>query len=123
MTELTKEKQLQELIDECVTWQGFYSDPIHDKPQRDFFEDLELVLLELRVARGALARKPFMYGIADPDGMPYFAEFCVSGNVEHIKTEIHLLNEDIPEAEPHYRLVELMARVAKENTQLPGEAF
>ncbi|CAM6781802.1 hypothetical protein LEADMM068B1_06605 [Leclercia adecarboxylata] len=50
MTELTKEQRKEEiraLIAEAVDWQAIYEHPIHDKPQRDFFEGMELAMLEL----------------------------------------------------------------------------
>ncbi|HEW9972560.1 TPA: hypothetical protein VGT10_004654 [Enterobacter cloacae] len=38
-SEFTKE-QLVALIAKAEEWAGFYEDPIHDKPQRDFFEGM-----------------------------------------------------------------------------------
>ncbi|NYU08104.1 hypothetical protein A8O28_04575, partial [Enterobacteriaceae bacterium CCUG 67584] len=59
------------------------------KPDRQIDSDhRKEALMNLRIleiALSTLKAKPFMYGIADPDGGPHFAEFCVSGNLQHIE--------------------------------------
>lgn len=62
------------------------------------------------IALAVLTAKPFMYGIADPAGGPHFAEFCVSGNLQHIEKEVETQNaiEEIDvNNEPHYRVAPL----------------
>lgn len=57
MTEFTKEQRKEEirgLIAEAVDWQAGYEHPIHDKPQRDFFEGMELAMLELLASMDAV---------------------------------------------------------------------
>jgi hypothetical protein len=70
--------------------------------------EVSIALLENALA--TLTAKPFMYGIADPDGGPHFAEFCVSGNLQHIEKEVETLNaidEIDVNCEPHYRVAPL----------------
>ncbi len=69
---------------------------------------MDLVLAELALAM--LTARPFMYGIADPAGGPHFAEFCVSGNLQHIEKEVETQNaiEEIDvTSEPHYSVAPL----------------
>ncbi|WP_264041440.1 Lar family restriction alleviation protein [Pectobacterium carotovorum] len=52
-----------------------------------------------RIAREALQRreaaeKPFMYGIADPDGKAHFDEFCVSADYGMVDDAVSNLNYD-----------------------------
>src|SRR5690606_26369734 len=37
--------------------------------------------------------EPFMYGIMEPDGTPYFGELCVSGNKGDLDDDICDLND------------------------------
>lgn len=84
------------------------------KPDRQIDSDhRKEALMNLRIleiALSTLKAKPFMYGIADPDGGPHFAEFCVSGNLQHIEKEVETLNaidEIDVNCEPHYRVAPL----------------
>lgn len=49
-------------------------------------------LVELQQRRAA-DKNFFMYGIADPDGNPYFDEFCVSADPDVIQEEVNALGE------------------------------
>lgn len=51
---------------------------------------------------------PFIYGIEEPDGTPYMAEFCVSSDPGLLADEIRDMNADIPDGEPKYRVVKLV---------------
>lgn len=52
--------------------------------------------------------KPFMYGIADPDGNAYIDEFCVSEDLGLVEDTVNELNYDREEGdELHYSVVAL----------------
>lgn len=54
----------------------------------------------------AIKQKPFMHGIADPGGNPYFDECCV-GDAGLMNDQVANLNDDLEEGEPRYSVVEL----------------
>lgn len=73
-------------------------------------EALKLSGEELKALQGRVEGelKPFMYGIADPDGAAHFGEFCVSSDAAHVEDEVHQLNEQCTEdGEPLYKVVPL----------------
>lgn len=79
-------------------------------------EALKLSGEDLKALQGRVEGqlKPFMYGIADPDGAAHFGEFCVSSDAAHVEDEVNQLNEDCTEdgeslykVVPLYRLPEL----------------
>lgn len=56
----------------------------------------DAAVIHLRLAEIALAvltAKPFMYGIADPDGDAHFDEHCVGSSPSIIEDEVAILNE------------------------------
>lgn len=71
------------------------------------------VALQIQVEEIALAvltGKPFMHGIADPDGMAYFDEHCVAETPVTLADEVVFLNEgcespgEVYDIVPLYRL-------------------
>ena len=54
--------------------------------------EFELACLRQLVA--TMEQKPFMYGIADPDGNPHMDEMCVSPTRSSVEDAVSCLNED-----------------------------
>lgn len=54
----------------------------------------EFELACLRQLLAAMEQKPFMYGIADPDGNPHMDEMCVSPTRSSVEDAVSCLNED-----------------------------
>ena len=67
--------------------------------------EFELACLRQLVA--SMDGKPFMYGIADPDGAAHMDEFCVSTSIAGIEDAVNALNEECEEGGPLYRVVPL----------------
>jgi len=84
MSKFTKE-QLVEYVKGCIEHaERFPGVEIADK-EKAIFE----------IALAALTAKPFMYGIADPDGDPHFDENCVSREATALDSEVDFLNEEM----------------------------
>lgn len=64
-----------------------------------------LLTAETKLA-GLYAQKPFMHGIADPDGTAYFDECCV-GDLGLMNEQVATLNDDLDEGAPRYSVVAL----------------
>ncbi|HHA2024792.1 TPA: hypothetical protein ACOEAK_003189 [Enterobacter ludwigii] len=77
-SETLSDEQLEELLCELEA-SGFYSRQLKG-------------LAELQQHRAA-DKNYFMYGIADPDGNPYFDECCVSADQGVIEEEVNALGE------------------------------
>lgn len=83
MSKFTKE-QLVEYVKGCIEHaERFPGLEIADK---------EKVIFEIALA--ALTTKPFMYGIADPDGEPHFDEECVGSDAGMLQDEVDCLNDE-----------------------------
>lgn len=54
----------------------------------------EFELACLRQLLASMEQKPFMYGIADPDGNPHMDEMCVSPTRSSVEDAVSCLNED-----------------------------
>lgn len=67
--------------------------------------EFELACLRQLVA--GMQQKPFMYGIADPDGAAHMDECCVSTSMAGIEDYVHMLNEECEEGGPLYKAVAL----------------
>lgn len=67
----------------------------------------EFELACLRQLVVSMDGKPFMYGIADPDGAAHMDEFCVSTSIAGIEDAVNALNEECEEGGPLYRVVAL----------------
>ena len=95
----------------------------------------ESMIMELQVRRKADSEpvgKPFMYGIADPDGNAYIDEFCVSDDLGLVEDTVNELNYDREEGyELNYSVVALyrhaqpapveLANIALPHSWLDGE--
>lgn len=86
-----------------------------------------LLTAETKLA-GLYAQKPFMHGIADPDGTAYFDECCV-GDLGLMNEQVATLNDDLEEGAPRYSVVALYRepvpdernkRIAELEAQLAG---
>lgn len=67
--------------------------------------EFELACLRMLVA--SMDVKPFMYGIADPDGAAHMDECCVSTSMAGIEDYVHMLNEECEEGGPLFTVVPL----------------
>lgn len=67
----------------------------------------EFELACLRMLAASMGVKPFMYGIADPDGAPHMDECCVSTSMAGIEDYVHMLNEECEEGGPLFTVVPL----------------
>ncbi len=65
--------------------------------------------------------QPFMYGIATPDGKPYFDELCVSGERGDLRDEVDSINVNQP-ADAQYTEVALYTRPAPLQDVAPTDA-
>ena len=67
----------------------------------------EFELACLRMLADSMDVKPFMYGIADPDGAAHMDECCVSTSMAGIEDYVHMLNEECEEVGPRFKVVPL----------------
>lgn len=67
--------------------------------------EFELACLRMLVV--SMDVKPFMYGIADPDGAAHMDECCVSTSMAGIEDYVHMLNEECEEGGPLFTVVAL----------------
>lgn len=67
----------------------------------------EFELACLRQLAASMDGKPFMYGIADPDGAAHMDEFCVSTSIAGIEDAVNALNEECEEGGPLFTVVSL----------------
>ena len=71
-------------------------------------ESQQLARIALAAMDSELVGKPFMYGIADPDGNAYIDEFCVSDDLGLVEDTVNELNYDREEGdELNYSVVAL----------------
>lgn len=83
MTKFTKE-QLAEYAKDCIEY-------------AEKFQDIEIAQQEkvlFEIALAVLTAKTFMYGIADPDGVPHFDEECVGSDAGILQDEVDCLNDE-----------------------------
>lgn len=68
----------------------------------------EFELACLRQLLDSMGQKPFMYGIADPDGNPHMDEMCVGPTLSPVQDAVSCLNEnDTEDGEQLYQVVPL----------------
>lgn len=72
-------------------------------------------------AATAADEKPFMYGIASPDGKPYFDELCVSGDRGDLQEMVDSLNDGAA-PDSKYTEVALYTRPAPVQAVAPSDA-
>jgi len=83
MSKFTKER-LVEYVKGCIEHaERFPGVEIADK-EKAIFE----------IALAALTARPFMYGIADPDGVPHFDEECVGSDAGILQDNVDCLNDE-----------------------------
>ncbi|UVW54628.1 hypothetical protein NYO12_09850 [Klebsiella variicola] len=77
-------------------------------PEPSASEERELARMALAAMDSEPVGKPFMYGIADPDGNAYIDEFCVSEDLGLVEDTVNELNYDREEGdELNYSVVAL----------------
>ena len=68
-------------------------------PEPSASEERELARMALAAMDSEPVGKPFMYGIADPDGNAYIDEFCVSEDLGLVEDTVNELNYDREEGD------------------------
>lgn len=70
--------------------------------------EIQMLVLNCRIALAALTAQPFMYGIMDADGSAHMDECCVSTSLAGVSDSVDVLNEELTEeGEPQYKPVAL----------------
>ncbi|MGO3911528.1 hypothetical protein [Huaxiibacter chinensis] len=96
----------EQLIERCrgeielaqITLRNGTSDTPHAVEER-------MQIMEITLA--VLTGKPFMHGIADPDGMAHFDEHCVAETPVTLTDEVAFLNEGCESPGEEYAIVPL----------------
>lgn len=78
---------------------------VHGHGELSLRGEFELACLRMLVA--SMDVRPFMYGIADPDGAAHMDECCVSTSMAGIEDYVHMLNEECEEGGPLFTVVAL----------------
>jgi len=98
------DEQLEELITELELC-GIYGRQVR-------------ALAELQEFRKA-SKKPFMFGIIDPDGEPHMDECCVSTKINGVEDWVAMLNDDVEVGEPLYKVMPLYAAPQLQAVKVP----
>lgn len=87
-------------------------------------ERIELAQIALAAMDSEPVGKPFMYGIADPDGNAYIDEFCVSEDLGLVEDAVNELNYDREEGdELNYSVVALYRHAQPAPVAVPDEMY
>lgn len=89
MAEFTKEQLIEQ-----AKWVRANLAPLIKSAEADHAETMSKNGRLMEIALAALTAKPFMYGIADPDGVPHFDEECVGSDAGILQDEVDCLNDE-----------------------------
>ncbi|HBX2697496.1 TPA: hypothetical protein MHU16_09225 [Klebsiella pneumoniae] len=106
MTKSTITRERIQRIIRAINSEAYDEEEIREWLSSD--EIMELSRMALAAMDSEPVGKPFMYGIADPDGNAYIDEFCVSEDLGLVEDTVNELNYDREEGdELNYSVVAL----------------
>lgn len=119
MTKSTITRERIQRIIRAINSEAYDEEEIREWLSSD--EIMELSRMALAAMDSEPVGKPFMYGIADPDGNAYIDEFCVSEDLGLVEDTVNELNYDREEGDELNYSVVALYRHAQPAPVVPGK--